>query len=322
MPPQVSVVVPTHNRSQLLALTLRSILWQEDVDFEVIVVDDGSTDDTGVVVAGFEDDRLRLVRHDLPRGVSTARNRGIAEATGSWIAFCDDDDLWAPDKLEQQLAAARDSGTVWICAGAVNITSGLRIVGGGEPPDGDEILRRLPEINVVPGGCSGVLVERRVLSEVGGFDPSLSPMADWDLWLRLARYGAPAVAVRPLVAYRVHAANMSLDIDQMEAEFALLAEREPRASAGLFYRYLGWWCLRVSRRRMALRYFVRAAQQRDPRVQFRRSLLDVAYLVREVFAEIGRRVAPRPPSRGARTSPEQEARWAEARLWLSRLQNG
>ena len=97
--PEVSVVVPTHNRSGLLAQTLHSVLWQRGVDLEVLVVDDGSADDTAEMVAGLADPRIRLLRHDHPQGVSAARNRGVAAASGRWLAFCDDDDLWAPDKL-------------------------------------------------------------------------------------------------------------------------------------------------------------------------------------------------------------------------------
>ncbi|HEX6207479.1 MAG TPA: glycosyltransferase family 2 protein, partial [Actinomycetota bacterium] len=108
MTPEISAIVPTHNRAGLLTTTLRTVLWQRDVSLEVVVVDDGSSDATADLVEGLGDPRVRLVRHDAPRGVSTARNRGASEARGDWLAFCDDDDLWAPDKLARQLAAARD----------------------------------------------------------------------------------------------------------------------------------------------------------------------------------------------------------------------
>jgi glycosyltransferase involved in cell wall biosynthesis len=99
----VSVVVPTRNRSALLELTLRSVLCQRDVDLELIVVDEGSTDDTPTMLAAVADSRLRVIRNDTPRGVSAARNRGAASARADWVAFLDDDDLWAPDKLTRQL---------------------------------------------------------------------------------------------------------------------------------------------------------------------------------------------------------------------------
>ncbi len=108
MMPLVSVVVPTHNRARLLRRTLRSILAQHMVDLEVVVIDDGSTDDTGDVAA--TDPRVLVIRNRESAGVSAARNRGIAAARGEWIAFCDDDDLWSPDKLNRQLTAADACG--------------------------------------------------------------------------------------------------------------------------------------------------------------------------------------------------------------------
>ena len=94
--PEVTVVVPTRNRASMLEQALRSVAGQRDVDLEAVVVDDGSTDDTQAVIAAMGDRRLRLIRHQRPQGVSTARNRGVADARGHWVAFLDDDDLWAP----------------------------------------------------------------------------------------------------------------------------------------------------------------------------------------------------------------------------------
>ena len=101
----VTVVVPTRNRLELLRLTLTSILRQHDVDLHVHVVDDASTEDTAGVVASFADHRLRVVRQPVVSGVSNARNAGWSGATTRWVAFCDDDDLWSPAKLAEQLAA-------------------------------------------------------------------------------------------------------------------------------------------------------------------------------------------------------------------------
>src|ERR687891_190196 len=111
--PEVSVIVPTHNRRALLLLTLRSILLQSDVDLELIVVDDGSIDGTGTAVEQLADSRARVVRNEVAQGVSAARDRGRAETTGDWIAFCDDDDLWAPTKLRSQLRAAEATRRDW-----------------------------------------------------------------------------------------------------------------------------------------------------------------------------------------------------------------
>ena len=153
---EVSVIIPTHNRSGLLSLTLRSVLWQRDVDVEVVVIDDGSTDDTAAMVGGVQDPRVRLLRHEVAQGVSAARNHGIAEARGRWVAFLDDDDLWAPDKLALQLEALKESGRRWAYAGRVQITLDNRVFAGQPPPAPHEIVDRLAGMNLI-GGPSSVI---------------------------------------------------------------------------------------------------------------------------------------------------------------------
>ena len=106
----VSVIIPTHDRCERLRLALRSALAQRGVDVEVIVVDDGSSDGTRAFVEGLKDPRVRLVHNEVAMGESGARNRGISEAGRAWVAFLDDDDLWAPDKLASQLDALQDDG--------------------------------------------------------------------------------------------------------------------------------------------------------------------------------------------------------------------
>src|SRR4029453_10807567 len=101
--PTVSRVIPTRNRCKRLLRTLQSALSQRAVDFEIVVVDDGSQDDTYETVTRLDEPRVRVVRHESPKGESGARNRGIVDARGDWIAFLDDDDFWAPDKLSCQL---------------------------------------------------------------------------------------------------------------------------------------------------------------------------------------------------------------------------
>ncbi|HEU5257564.1 MAG TPA: glycosyltransferase family 2 protein, partial [Vicinamibacterales bacterium] len=203
----VSVIVPTRNRSALLPLTLRSVLAQRDVNFEVIVVDEASSDDTPAVIASFGDPRIRSIRHDRPQGVSAARNRGVAEARADWVAFLDDDDLWAPTKLTLQLGALRASGATWAYVGHVNFNVHHHVTGGSPPLPPSELLRQLPEHNVVPGGCSGVMVAKDAVRRAGLFAAEFQPLADWDLWLRLAHVGVPTCVSQPLVAYRLHGAQ-------------------------------------------------------------------------------------------------------------------
>ena len=113
-PPDVSVVIPTRNRSALLGQTLHSVLWQRDVDFEVIIVDEASTDDTSDLLTTFSDNRIRVIHNNAPTGVASARNRGAKEARGRWLAFVDDDDLWSPEKLAVQVRKAEALNRDWV----------------------------------------------------------------------------------------------------------------------------------------------------------------------------------------------------------------
>jgi glycosyltransferase involved in cell wall biosynthesis len=257
----VSVVVPTHNRRDLLTSTLRSILCQRDADLEVVVVDDGSRDPdvAAQVTADLADDRVVLVRNAVPTGVSAARNRGIATARGSWVAFCDDDDLWAPDKLALQLAAAHTTSRDWVYTGAVKIDLQQRVIGGLPPPTPEVALARLPHVNPVPGGCSGVLASAATLRRVGGFDSGLVNLADWDMWMRLAMTGPPAYVPRPLVAYRIHPHNASKDTALILAEAHSLNGRHgSRIDYGALYHYLAWVHLRSGQGRSSLRFYAMA----------------------------------------------------------------
>lgn len=264
--PTVSVVVPTHERAHLLGRTVRSALGQTGVDLEVVVVDDGSSDDTGKVIAAVTDDRLRSVRNPTATGVSAARNRGVTEARGEWVAFCDDDDLWAPGKLAAQLAAAEQAGAGWAYAGDVNVDDQLRVLSGSPPPDPDAVMTLLPRVNPLGSGGSNVVVRSALLASVGGFDPGLHRTEDWDLWLRLARTGPPAWVPQPLVAYRFHRANVAGDLDEMITESRRLAERHGiPVDLAAMHRRAAWTALRGGRRGAAVRHYARAVARGDLR---------------------------------------------------------
>jgi glycosyltransferase involved in cell wall biosynthesis len=320
--PQVSVVVPTKDRDVLLRQTLTTVRWQRDVAFEALVVDDGSADPGLVagIVTDLGDRRFRVLRHDRSRGVSAARNHGVQLARAPWVAFCDDDDLWAPEKLARQLTAAgRDPAAAWVYVGSVNIAGSNRVVGGEPPPAPEEVGARLEESNVVPGGASGVMMRRDVLLDVGGFDPALQPLADWDLWLRLLPVSRPACAAEPLVAYRLHGTNMSLDTRRVEADFAVVAGRYPRASRAVLYQYLGWWSLRVGRHADAGRYFLRAAAAREARYPVSQAGRDLLQVARAAARKARARLAPdHRPARAEVVVRHPE--WRErGRRWVDEL---
>ena len=256
----VSVVIPTRDRAALLETTLRSVLWQDDVDLEVIVVDDASTDATPEVVAAAADSRVTLVRRDEPHGPPGARNLGAGRASGEWVGFVDDDDVWAPDKLARQLAAADPADRGWVYVGAVAVSESLAIVSGNPPPSPEAVMAVLPRSNPVPGGGSNVILRRDLFERVGGFDERLAPCEDWELWARLTRHGPPAAVHEPLMGYRLHAGAASLDVEGIVVA-ARAIEQLHRTSVdwGTVHRWLAETCLRTDRHLEALSHFARAA---------------------------------------------------------------
>jgi len=200
--PEVSVVIPTKNRADFLSDALQTALAQEKVDIEVIVVDDGSDDETPALLAAAADPRIRTIRLDPSRGQCAARNAGIEAARGRWLAFLDDDDLWAPSKLRQQLDEAERTGATWAYCGVLLVSPEGDVVRVQGPPDPDGLLTALLGSNVVQAGASTVIVEAARYHAVGGFQDGLSN--PWDLCIRLAADGRAAAVHDALVAYRRH----------------------------------------------------------------------------------------------------------------------
>lgn len=202
--PAVSVVLPTYNRPELLRRAIDSVLRQTYGDFELLVVDDASAEDPTPVVESFGDDRVRLIRHPENRGNAAARNTAIRSARGRFLAFLDDDDEWAPEKLELQVpvleSSARDEALVY-CARRL-IADGA-VVGIDAPGKEGDVLDEL-----LPWGlmsCPSVLLKAAVLDEVGLFDERLSRGVDDDLWRRIARHYRVRYLDRALVDCHVHA---------------------------------------------------------------------------------------------------------------------
>jgi len=305
-----SVVIPTHNRSEWLRVTLRSVIRQRDTDLEVIVVDDGSADDTRGTVASFEDPRIRLLRHDTPRGVSASRNHGAAEASGVWLAFLDDDDVWAPEKLVSQIEAGSTTGRAWVYTGSVNVDESLRVVYGAPPPPPDEVVRAVRRYNVVPGGGSGVIVRRDEFETVGPFDLRLKNTEDWEMWMRLAERGPPAWVPQPLLGRRIHPGNASLDIAAIFEGVDLIEQRHGTSvDRGVLHRWIAESCLRTGQRAEAVKHMALATA----RGQGRSIARDLSAIMRR---RLERYQGREPSVRG----PTADTRWmAQARAWLQDL---
>jgi hypothetical protein len=241
--PEITVVIPTHNRWALLQLTLAGVLAQEDVELEVLVVDDGSSDGTHARLAEHPDDRLRVLRHDTPKGVSRARNSGLAEARGEWVAFLDDDDIWAPRKLRAQLDAAAERDADVSFAAAVVVDPTYRVIDVHRAPPADSMPEAILRRQEIPGGCSNLIARTELARDAGGFDPDLRMLADWDMWIRLLLRGRAADCQEFLVGYLMHEANMSLtELDRTVAEIGTIERKHgPSAAAhGVTMDGLGW----------------------------------------------------------------------------------
>ncbi len=214
----ISVVIPAKNRADVLARAILSVVAQTVPVEEVVVVDDGSTDDTPAVVEALarEHGAVKLIRQAESRGAPAARNRGAEESRGDLIALLDSDDVWKPEKIERQsqLLARHPSSPAAFC--------GIEFIYTDRPT---RVIRTPPLVtredlfarNVL-GGSSSALVRRDAWMRVGGFEPDMPSCQDWDFWLRLARLG-PLVAVpAPLVEYHFDAGErISHDRNLVEA---------------------------------------------------------------------------------------------------------
>ncbi|MCD6273039.1 MAG: glycosyltransferase [Deltaproteobacteria bacterium] len=180
--PQISVIIPTYNRGWILKEAVDSVLSQDCTDFELIVVDDGSTDNTTALLQGYKG-RLKVLQQDN-RGVSTARNLGIRNSSGQYIAFLDSDDLWLPKKLSFQLEFFASHKEALICqTEEVWIRNGIRVNPGKKHKkiSGHIFEQSLSLCLVSP---SAVMMDRRLFDETGIFDEGLPACEDYDLWLR------------------------------------------------------------------------------------------------------------------------------------------
>jgi glycosyltransferase involved in cell wall biosynthesis len=195
------------------------------VDHEVIVIDDGSLDETAEGLAHLEDPRLRVVRNETARGVAHARNEGIAQARGRWIAFLDDDDLWSPQALRLRLDAAEAQGGRFVYCDSIVLDQRYEVMGCIRAPEPAELVEALQQWNVI-GGPSAVAAETSLLRALGGFDDSFSVFADWDMWLRMADAAPGAHCAVPVVGYVQHPGGMfSRHPQQVAAEFGRLQHR-------------------------------------------------------------------------------------------------
>lgn len=209
--PKVSVIIPTYNRAALISRALDSVLTQTFKDFDIVVIDDGSVDNTKEVIKPYLD-RIRYI-YQTNGGISAARNRGIQESTGQYIAFLDSDDYWAPEKLQYQVEILdRDPkvGIVYVRMPIVNEQGEVL----GMKPNGisgrnfQELLRVWGDLPT-----SSVMTRRECFERLGLFDEHLPPMEDIDMWIRIAHdYNLHEIEGKTLAYYWRHDHQITQDL--------------------------------------------------------------------------------------------------------------
>ena len=227
MSKSVSVVIPTYNYGRFIADAIRSVIGQTRQPSEIIVVDDGSTDDTAAVVREFGD-AVRYIRQDNA-GVCAARNRGVSESTSELVSFLDSDDTFEPTNLEKQIARFESDDEIGLvhCAmrefeGETGETTCIYTQGGEDGVAENLLLWEGPLI-VGPGGA--ITVSRKAFDHVGGFDTRMKVGEDWDFCYRVARLFKIAFVAEPLVNYRIHDAGAHRNVENMERGMLLFYEK-------------------------------------------------------------------------------------------------
>ena len=211
--PTVSVIIPTFNRADLVLKAIQSVLAQDYVDYEIIVVDDGSIDDTGSVLQSLVEQGVIRYIYQQNRGESAARNRGIVEANGRYIAFLDSDDLFDPDKLEIQVKYLQDYPEVGLVhSGFIKFDNDGNDLGYRDPSwFSGMIYPQMLLYWTTLMAVDTVLVPKTVFDSVGLFDESLRTGPDLDMWRRIARKYPFGFIDKSLARVRVHAGNTSGD---------------------------------------------------------------------------------------------------------------
>ena len=220
MTPSVSVVIPAYNAEPFLKDALDSVLRQSHLPSEILVVDDGSTDETGRLAASMSG--VRCI-HQPNSGVSAARNRGVEEARGQLVALLDADDVWDTDKLAVQISGLRDGQFAY--SARTETDEQLNPIGIVQSDRRTPLLEGLLFHGNVVGTPSSVMAPREALLQAGGFDPKLSMCADWDMWIRLATRLSGVYSEKPLVFYRIRGSSMSTNLKIYESDSQYMLQK-------------------------------------------------------------------------------------------------
>ena len=257
-PVLISVIIPTYNKSQYLKEAIESVLNQTYKNIEIIIVDDGSTDNTEKIARSFQGTRI-IYFFQKNKGPAGARDSGIKKAQGEYVAFLDSDDLWLPEKLERQIEfMERNSEIGLLGTGCYEVDSGGKMIGKKNFPTENNILQKIL-IKYNPFIQSSVTIKKEILDKVEGYDENFSESEDYDLWLRIAKYCQIANLPEPLVMKRYYPENLSPTKDKKQLFFVLEAKKKAILRGQYpkwcyFYLFQSWIFMKIP---FFLRKFIR-----------------------------------------------------------------
>jgi glycosyltransferase involved in cell wall biosynthesis len=255
--PRVSILLTCYNHIRFLPAAYQSVLDQTFADYEILAIDDGSTDGTREWLKGREGGKMRCVFNEKNLGTYATLNVGLSEAKGQYIAILNDDDLWAPGKLEAQVAmldANQNQGLVhasgWFIDGDGNRHRDAAPLGFPFPrlESGDAVAGLIHHNQII---ASAALVRREAFDRCGSFDPDFYGCGDWQMWLRIAQQYEIGFVDEPMTFYRVHGANAALNDEKMYEDsrrirewIATWAEKRAGLKAASAH---NWACLGMER---------------------------------------------------------------------------
>lgn len=258
--PTVSVIIPTYNRAHMVGRAIQSVLNQTYQDFELIVVDDGSTDNTDEVVKGFDNERPRYIRYKENKGAQVARNTGLKAARGEYIALLDSDDEWLPEKLEKQInkfkSVSNNVGLIYCGKTNINKKTG-EILNEIVPTERGDVFKNLINHNFTAG--STPLIKKLCFIKAGYFDTELPAFQDYDLWLRISMHYKFNFVAENLVKVCFHTTQITANVERrLQGAIIIFSKYQkymPRSVAANKLKYIGMLLAYQGNFKEASRYF-------------------------------------------------------------------
>jgi glycosyltransferase involved in cell wall biosynthesis len=228
--PLISVIIPAFNSAKTIKRTIDSVLVQTLTDFELIIINDASTDNTLDIISQYQDPRLQILSYPHGGG-NISRNRGLKHALGEYVSFLDADDMWESDKLESQLKVLQQNTEVAIAyswTDYINEEDNVILKGSHTTANGN-IYEKLLVHNFLENG-SNPLIRKTSIVELGGFDETLTAGQDWDMWLRLAQKHHFICIPKVHILYRVSTNSLSNNLDRQEQACLKVLEKALQSS--------------------------------------------------------------------------------------------